>query len=75
MVNQCTQIGSGTLATSVFQNNTAKAKLCQMVVECLVVLHIYFTAALCHFVQWGLRNEEMSVFDNLGHLPVEKSQQ
>ena len=32
VVNQCAQIGSGTLATSAFQNNTSKAKLCQMVV-------------------------------------------
>ena len=46
-----------------------------MVVERLVVFHINFASSLCDFIQRRLSDEEMTVLNNLWHLPVEKCQQ
>src|SRR3546814_16816415 len=47
----------------------------QVIVERLVVLQIDGGVAALHPVQRRLRDVEMAVLDQLGHLPVEEGQQ
>ena len=75
MIDQCAQIGARALSAGTFKHNAAKSELCKMVVERLVVLNVNFAAALRDLVQRRLRDEEMAVFDNFGHLAIEECQQ
>ena len=47
----------------------------QMLLELMIVLEIDLVLALLRLVQRRLRDVDVTAFDELGHLPVEKRQQ
>ena len=75
MVDQCAQIFAAARALCSFEHPALQTSIDQIAIQRSVIFQINLAAPLGDFVQRRLRDEEVAVFDDFRHLPVEEGEQ
>ena len=75
MIDDGAQIAIGARTGRRFEHEPRQTSIDQIIFERRIVLQIDFGTATRDLVERRLGNEEVPVFDQLGHLPVEEGQQ